>query len=405
VKGKTLNPQAIIEAESQYIVHTYTRPPFVLTHGEGTTLYDSDGNAYADWVSGIAVNALGYADPEITAAIQSQAEKLIHVCNLYHTAPHVELARALCDASFADRVFFCNSGSESVETALKIARKFSRVKHGEGKTGVVAFTGGFHGRTMGALSATARPKYQEPFAPLVPGVTIADFNDLDSAGEAIGDDTCAVIIEPVQGEGGIHPAADGFLAGLRDLCDEHSALLIFDEVQCGMGRTGTLWAHEAYDVTPDMMTLAKPLASGLPIGATLATEAVAAVMQPGDHGSTFAAGPLVTTVAKVVFARVSQPDFLANVREVGSYLIERLSELNSPHVQAVRGRGLMIGIDLDIEANQIVEAGYTHGLILVNAGPNVLRLVPPLIVSREDVDALFDKLAAILSGLDSGGNA
>lgn len=397
-----MNSQAIIDGEGQYIVHTYNRPPFVLTHGQGMALYDSDGNAYTDWVAGIAVNALGYADPQVTAAIQSQAEKLIHVTNLYHTAPHVELARALCNASFADRVFFCNSGSESVETALKFARKTARVKHGEGKTGIVAFTGSFHGRTMGALATTARAKYQDPFKPLMPGVSFADFNDLDSAADAIGDDTCAVIVEPVQGEGGIHPAEDAFLAGLRELCDQHTAALIFDEIQCGMGRTGTLWAHEPSGVSPDIMTLAKPLAGGLPIGAALVTEAIAEVMQPGDHGSTFAAGPLVTTAAGVVLERVSQPEFLAHVRQTGDYLLERLSELNAPHIKGIRGRGLMVGIDLDVEANLVVAAGYTHGLLLVNAGPNVLRLVPPLIVTEMEIDDLMDKLAAILSGLDAG---
>jgi predicted acetylornithine/succinylornithine family transaminase len=400
-----LDTQTVIETESQYIVHTYNRPPMVLTHGQGTTVYDAEGGAYTDWVAGIAVNALGHADPEVTATIQAQAQKLVHVSNLYHTAPHVELARALCRASFADRVFFCNSGSESVETALKFSRKVAREKHGEGKTGVVAFSGSFHGRTMGALAATARTKYQTPFAPLMPGVTVADFNDLDSAAECIGEDTCAVIVEPVQGEGGVRPAEAGFLAGLRDLCDAHNALLIFDEVQCGVGRTGTLWAHEPGGVAPDIMTLAKPLAGGLPIGAALVTESVAEVMQPGDHGSTFAAGPLVTSVAKVVFDRVSQPDFLAHVREVGGYLLERLSELNSPHVQEVRGRGLLVGVELDIEANAIVEAGYARGLILVNAGPNVLRLVPPLIVTHEEVDALIDKLTVILGGLNGGGEA
>ena len=400
-----MNAQAVIEAESRYIVHTYKRAPFVLTHGRGTTLYDSQGNAYTDWVAGIAVNALGYADPQMTATIQAQAEKLIHVCNLYHTAPHVELARALCEASFADRVFFCNSGSESVETALKFARKVARAGHGEGKTGLVTFSGSFHGRTMGALAATARAEYQAPFAPLVPGVTVATFNDLDSAAVSIGDETCAVIVEPVQGEGGIHPAADAFLAGLRALCDAHDALLIFDEVQCGVSRTGTLWAHEPSGVTPDVMALAKPLAGGLPIGATLVTEAVAEVMQPGDHGSTFAAGPLVTSIAKAGFDRVSQPDFLAHVREVGAYLMERLRAMDSPHVLEVRGRGLMVGVELDVEANKVIEAGYRRGLILVNAGPSVLRLVPPLIVTHKEVDELIDKLAAILSDLDTGNGA
>ena len=397
-----MKAKAVIEAESRYIVPTYTRPPMVLTHGKGMTLFDSEGASYTDWVSGIAVNALGYADPEVTAVIQSQAEKLVHVSNLYHTEAHVELARALCEKSFAERVFFCNSGAEAIEAAIKFARKFARVKHGEGKTGVVTFNGSFHGRTMGALAVTARKKYQKPFEPLMPGVAIADFNDLKSAAANIGSETCAVIVEPVQGEGGVHPATDEFLAGLRELCDGHDALLIFDEVQSGLGRTGTLWAHEPSGVTPDMMALAKPLAGGLPIGATLVTEEVAAIMEPGDHGSTFAAGPLVTAVASVVFERVSQPDFLAHVREVGNYLLEELGTLESAHIGEVRGRGLLLGMELDVEANAIIDAGYERGLIMVNAGPQVLRFVPPLIVTNDDVDGLIEKLGEILNELNVG---
>lgn len=396
-KENFINSRAIIEAESQYIAQTYRRPPFVLERGEGVFLYDAEGRRYLDFVAGIAVNALGYGHPAVLQAIQEQAERLIHVSNLYHTAPHVELARRLVEHSFADRVFFCNSGSEAVEGAIKFARKWARVNFGEGKTGIVAFTGGFHGRTMGALAATARETYQAPFRPLMPGVRFAAFNDLKDAAAKIDDATCAVIVEPVQGEGGIRPAEAGFLAGLRELCDQHHALLIFDEVQCGLGRTGTLWAHQAYGVTPDIMTLAKPLANGLPIGAILATEDVAGVIQPGDHGSTFAANPLVCHVACTVFDIVSHPDFLARVRTNGEYLLSGLRALAAPQVTEVRGRGLMIGLQLVGEAQPAIAAGYERGFILVNAGPEVLRLVPPLIIEREHMDALLEILPELLS--------
>ena len=394
-----MNAEAIIAAEQEVIVPTYVRAPMVLTHGQGAHLFDSEGNGYLDFMSGIAVVALGHADPEWAEAVSQQAAKLAHVSNLFHTAPHVELAQRLVENSFADRVFFCNSGSEANETALKFARKYARRNGSGDKTGIVAFSGGFHGRTMGALSATARSKYQQPFAPLVPGVTFADFNELDSAEEVIGDDTCAVIVEPLQGEGGVHPAEPDFLDGLRALCDHHDALLVFDEVQCGLGRTGRLWAHERYGVPPDVMTLAKPLAGGLPIGATLVTEAVAQEIQPGDHGSTFAAGPLVCRAAQVVFDRVSHPEFLAAVRENGDYLLSRLAGLDSPKVAKIRGRGLLLGVELDRPVKPLLAAARERRLLVINAGENVLRLCPPLIVSEEEIDTAVEIIAECLDEL------
>ncbi len=392
--------QRITDLEQQYLVQSYTRAPFVLTHGRGVYLYDSEGNEYLDLMAGIAVNALGYGDPELTATISQQAARLIHVCNLYHTAPHAELAARLCELSFADRVFFNNSGSEANETAIKFARKWARERHGPEKTQIVVFSGAFHGRTTGALALTPREKYQDPFRPLLPGVTVVPFNDAQAAAEAIGPETCAVFVEPVQGEGGIHEATPDFLRALRALCDRHDAALVFDEVQCGVGRTGTLWAYQASGVTPDIMTLAKPLAGGLPIGAVLVTESIASVIHPGDHGSTFAGGPLVCSAALAVLGRVAQPAFLAHVRQVGGYLKERLEELDSPLVKAVRGRGLMLGLELGVEAAQVIQAGYAHGLIMVNAGPDVLRLVPPLIIERAHVDELIGRLSAILAALE-----
>jgi acetylornithine/N-succinyldiaminopimelate aminotransferase len=396
----TLTDQ-IIEEEHEYIVQTYKRAPFVLVHGEGVNLYDSEGNVYLDWAAGIAVNALGYGDPELARAISTAANTLIHVSNLYLTAPGVELAKLLCEKSFADKVFFCNSGTEANEGAIKFARKMAYEKGLTDKTEIVCFTNAFHGRTMGSLALTPRDKYQKPFAPLLPGVVVAEFNDIESAKAAINEKTAGVIIEPIQGEGGINVVTPEFLRVLRELCDLHEAVLIFDEIQCGVGRTGKLWAYEQFGVTPDILTAAKPLAGGLPIGAILVTEAVASALHPGDHGSTFAGGPLVTSAARVVLERVSQPEFLAHVEKVGTYLQDRLSEINSPLIKSVRGQGLMVAVELNIDAAPIIEEGYKQGLIMVNAGVNVLRLVPPLIVEENHVDLLVERLTTILAKVGS----
>jgi acetylornithine/N-succinyldiaminopimelate aminotransferase len=391
-----MNPTDIIALEQQYVLQTYKRPEFVLVRGEGARVFDSQGRAYLDGVAGIAVNALGHRDPQIVATIRSAADGLIHVSNLYHTQPQALLARSLVERSFADRVFFCNSGTEAVEGALKFARKYARQTYGDGKTGILAFTNSFHGRTMGALSTTATEKYRVPFEPLIPGVRFAPFNDPAAAEEAITDQLCAVIVEPVQGEGGVHPATVDFLERLRAACDRTGALLIVDEIQCGLGRTGHLWAHQAYGVRPDLMVLAKPLAGGLPMGAVLMTQAVADVMQPGDHGSTFAAGPLVCQVAQVVLDRVSAPEFLAAVRHKGEHLGRRLSALveASPLACQARGAGLMWGIECQVEAAPIVAAGYQNGILVCLAGPNVVRLVPPLTITQTELDELVDRLEA-----------
>jgi len=381
---------------ARYVLNTYARAPFVLARGEGMYLYDEDGKAYLDFSSGISVNALGHADPEIAAAVSQQIAQLSHVCNLYHSAPHADLAEALCARSFADKVYFCNSGTEAVEAAIKFARKYARTMHGPGKTGIVAFGGSFHGRTVGALALTAREKYQAPFRPLMPGASFAPFNDLAAAEKLIGPDTCAVFVEPVQGEGGIHPATAEFLAGLRAACDRYGALLVFDEIQCGMGRTGTLWGYEHSGVTPDMMTLAKALGGGLPIGATLLTDRVASALAPGDHGSTFAGGPVVCRAAQVVLRRVGDPAFLARVTALGARLMERLRDLHSPHLREVRGLGLMVGVEMDIEVAPLIQAGYAHGVIMINAGPKVLRLLPPLIVEEAHIDQFAEVLGTIL---------
>ena len=402
-----MNAQEIIRAESDYVVNTYLRPEIVFTHGDGPYLYDTTGKGYLDFTSGIAVTALGHSDPQWVAAVRDQAGKLVHVSNLYHTEPHAQLARRLVDSSFAVKVYFCNSGAEANEAAIKFSRKVARnILAGKDKTKtihkpnnsstgsemdpmksqIVAFSGGFHGRTIGALAATYKAQYREPFAPLMPEVTFTPYNDLQAASKVITNETCAVIVEPIQGEGGIIPAAPEFLQGLRQLCDEHEALLIFDEVQCGLGRTGALWAHEAYSVTPDIMTLAKPLAGGLPIGATLVTKAVAEAIQPGDHGSTFAAGPLVCRAAEVVFDRVNQAHFLQQVQENGAYLRHRLAALDHEDIVQIRGAGLLVGVELNSAAAPVISSAREKGLLIINAGENILRLAPPLIVGRTEID-------------------
>ena len=395
-----MDQQTIIDLEHNYLLQVYPRPDFVLERGQGCRLYDSDGTEYIDCVAGIAVNALGYGDPVLLKILEQQASKLWHVSNLYHTAPHARLAKLLCETSFADRVHYANCGASANESAFKFARRYAREHGAEEKHTIVAFSGGFHGRLFGSLAATDRPKYREPFEPLMPGVRFATFNDLDSAQQAMDDNVCAIVVEPIQGEGGIHLATSQFLRGLRALCDERDALLIFDEVQCGLGRSGTLWAYEGYDVLPDMLTVAKPLAGGLPMGAVLMTERVAETIHPFDHASTFAGGPLVAAVAEAVVSRVSRPQFLESVREKGRYLLDRLARIESTHVQEVRGQGLLVGVQLDIPATQVVEQGYQHGLLTVGAGPNVLRLVPPLIISQEEVDLVVDRLDLILASLE-----
>jgi len=400
-----MNPADVIALEQKYVLHTYNRPEFVLVRGEGARLFDSQGRAYLDGVSGIAVNALGHRDPQVVAAIQTAAEGLIHVSNLYHTQPHAVLARSLVESSFADRVFFCNSGTEAVEGALKFARKYAQqgLAGSQDKTRIVAFTNSFHGRTMGALSTTATEKYRTPFEPLIPGVRFVPFNDLAAADAAITGDVCAVIVEPVQGEGGVNLATPDFLESVRAACDRAGALLIFDEIQCGLGRTGHLWAYQAYGVSPDLMTLAKPLAGGLPMGAVLLTQAVADVIGPGDHGSTFAAGPLVCQVAQVVLDRVSDPEFLAEVREKGQHLARRLSALveSQPLALEARGIGLIWGIQCREAVTPIIQAGYQHGILVCLAGPNVVRLLPPLTITQPELDELVDRLAAAFESVNS----
>lgn len=385
---------AVIDIDQQYLLQTYARPDFVIERGEGCYLFDTEGRRYLDCVAGIAVNALGYSDPDVAEAIRSQSDGLIHISNLYHTRQQAELAQLLVEVSFADRVFFSNSGAEAIEGAIKLARKVQYERHNASKTTIVAFDGSFHGRTMGAVAVTAREKYRLPYAPVMPGVRFVPYNDMAAAEAAISDDVCAVLIEPIQGEGGISSATPEFLKLLRQHCDAVGALLIFDEIQCGLGRTGTLWAHEPFGVTPDLMTIAKPLGAGFPIGAILLTQAVADAIHPGDHGTTFGGGPFITAVAKVVVEKVSDPAFLEHVNAVSGYLNEALQDLQAaqPRIAELRGRGLMRGLRVTVPASAVRELAHADGLLLVTAGDDVIRLVPPLIFERQHVDELIDKL-------------
>ncbi|MCY3866311.1 MAG: acetylornithine/succinylornithine family transaminase [Chloroflexi bacterium] len=390
----------VIQKDKQFSVPVAGRPDFVLERGQGVTVFDADGKAYTDWVAGIAVNSLGYGDKELMEVVASQMSTgLIHVSGLYHTQALTDLAELLCANSFADKAYFCNSGAEANEGALKFARKLAYVNERMNKTKVVSFSKAFHGRTLGALSVTPTEKYQTPFKPMVPGAVAGEFDNIDSAKELIDQYTAAVIVEPIQGEGGINLASAEFLRALRQLCDEHEAVLIFDEIQCGLGRTGELWAHTSSGVSPDIMTLAKPLAGGLPIGAILVTEEVGSAMQPGDHGSTFSGGAVVMRAGEMVLKRVLSPGFLEHVQEVGAYLLERLAEINSPHITDVRGRGLMAAIELSVPPADIVAQGYEHGLLLVNSGPDAIRFIPPLIIEKQHVDELVEKLTHILGGI------
>ena len=398
-----MNTQQIIDLEQQYVLGVYGRPPMVFASGEGATLTDADGKSYLDCVSGIAVNALGYGDPDMKAAIMEVVESgVYHVSNLYHTAPHARLAQKLCDNSFADKVHYCLTGADANEGAFKFARRYAYDKDYEEKYCILAFSDAFHGRLFGSLAATPRPKYQDPFKPLMPGVRFALYNDLDSARELMDERVCAIIVEPIQGEGGVNVATPEFLKGLRAMADEYDAMLIFDEVQCGMGRTGSLWGYQSIvgdEVAPDIMTLAKSLAGGLPIGAICMNQKVADMIHPGDHASTFAGSPLTTNVACTVLDRIAQPEFLASVRTKGDYLRDLLAELNSPHITEIRGRGLITGVEMDIDVTPIVDQGYEQGLLTVSAGTNILRYVPPFIITEEELERAAKITGDILQGL------
>ena len=385
------------------ILHTYNRFPVMFDHGEGCCLYDTEGKKYLDFAAGIAVNALGYHYPGYDDALKSQIDKLTHISNLYYNEPMSEAGEKLIKASGLSKAFFTNSGTEAIEGALKAARKYSYTKYGKeaGRFEIIAMNHSFHGRSMGALSVTGTEHYREPFEPLIGGVKFADFNDLESVKAQITDKTCAVITEVVQGEGGIYPAQKEFLEGLRALCDEKDIILIFDEIQCGMGRTGYYFAWQSYGVQPDVMTCAKALGCGVPVGAfVLGEKAAAASLVPGDHGTTYGGNPFVCAAVSKVFDIFEQNNILAHVQELTPYLEEKLDALvdKYPIVAARRGKGFMQGLVIEgTTVGSIVTKALAYGLLVISAGSDVLRLVPPLVITKEHIDEMIEKLEKSLA--------
>lgn len=402
----------IVSDEGQFVLQTYGRPKdLVFTHGKGSKLYTADGREFLDFAAGIAVNSIGHSHPHWVAAVQKQAADLVHVSNLFHSEPQTILAKRLVESSFADRVFFCNSGTEANEGAIKFARKWARVnagldpfdKEAGGPSELISFHNCFHGRTMGALALTYKQQYKTPFLPLIGGAKMATYMDLESAAAVIEKGkTAAVFIEPIQGEGGINVPTAEFLQGLRKLCDDAGALLVYDEVQCGLGRTGKLFGYQNFGVEPDIMTLAKPLAGGLPIGAVLMKQHVADAIAPGDHGSTFAGAPLVCTAANACLDIIQEPGFLESVTAKGERLRSKLSKALSgnPHVKDVRGAGLICGVELDVPAAPVTAACLANGVIVITAGAgNIIRMVPPLVITDDDIDKCVTVLSAAVAAL------
>ncbi len=400
------NPSALIDLGKHYWLPVYKPRELVLDHGKGARVWDTQGRDYIDFGAGIAVNALGHQDPDLLAALTAQAGKLWHASNVFYTEPPLRLAEELVKASgFAERVFLCNSGAEANEAAIKLVRRWAALKERppEQRT-IITFRGSFHGRTLATVTATAQPKYQEGYEPLPAGFRYLDFNDAEALEQAFSaGDVAAVMLEPVQGEGGVVPAAPGFMKRVRELCDKHDALLVLDEIQCGMGRTGSLFAHTDEAITPDIVTLAKALGCGFPIGAMLAGPKVAEVMQYGAHGTTFGGNPMAAAVARVALAKLASPAVLANVERQANALREGLARFNhgSDLFAEVRGRGLMIGAVLAPahagKAGAILDHAASHGLLLLQAGPDVLRFVPPLTITDEELAEGLQRLHAALS--------
>jgi acetylornithine/N-succinyldiaminopimelate aminotransferase len=396
-----MDQQELVRRSQAHICRTYARYDIALVRGSGCRVWDTAGREYLDFVGGIAVCNLGHCPADLSEVLYRQAQELVHVSNLYYTEPQVRLAEALTSSSFADKVFFCNSGAEANEAAIKLARKHSRDHHGRGRYGIITMKGSFHGRTMATLSATGQEKVHHGFEPLMDGFRHVDFNRLEAVAEAIDETTCAVLVEPIQGEGGVRVPDPQYLAGLRRLCSEHDLLLIYDEIQVGMGRTGRLFSHQHENVAPDVMTLAKALGNGLPIGAMLTTDSVAEVFTPGSHASTFGGTPLVTAVACEVFRQISRDSFLEQVQRVGGYFREQLQGLQHRYsfIREVRGRGLILGMELDFPGKDIMQRCQDRGFLINCTVDTVLRFVPPLIVTAEEVDRLIEGLNDIFAHL------
>lgn len=392
-----MNKEELIAASEKNIIGTYRRQPVVFVRGEGAHLWDTEGKEYVDFVAGIAVCSLGHSHPKVVEAICRQAGTLMHVSNLYYTEPQIRFAGMLVEHSFADRVFFCNSGAEANEAAIKLARKYGH-DNLKGKYEILTMKGSFHGRTLAAITATGQEKFHVGFSPLPEGFRYVPFNDAKALEKAVSKKTCAVLLEPIQGEGGVRVPDEGYLRAVREICDRKGILMILDEVQTGMGRTGKLFGYEHYGVTPDIMTLAKALGNGIPAGALAATEKVAASFGPGTHASTFGGNPLAMAAAIATLETILAEGFLENCRKMGEYLQERLWSLRKDHpvVQDVRGKGLLVGLDLTVEGNSIVKDCLERGVLINCTFDHILRMVPPLVVTRQDVDRLVQVLDEVM---------
>ena len=387
--------QRYIDEAEQALLHTYNRYQVVFDRGEGVYLYDMDGKKYLDFVSGIAVFALGYHNEAYNDALKSQIDKIIHTSNYYYNAPAIEAAKKLKEISGMDRVFFTNSGAEAIEGAIKTARKYAYLKDGKTDHEIIAMNHSFHGRTMGALSVTGNPHYREAFEPMIGNIRFAELNDFDSVMAQVNDKTCAILFETVQGEGGIYPATEEFMRKVRALCDERDILMMLDEIQCGMGRTGTMFAWQRYGVRPDVMTTAKALGCGVPVGAFLMTEKVGAnSLVAGDHGTTYGGNPLACAAVSKVIDLFEEQDVLANVNRVGAYLEKRLNELAAEFscVETRRGAGLMQGLVFGCSVGDIITEAMERGLVLINAGTDIIRFVPSLVITEENVDDMITML-------------
>ncbi len=398
-----MSKQEYIEEAEQALLHTYNRFQLVLDHGEGVYLYDTDGKKYLDFAAGIAVQALGYGNKAYNDALKAQIDKLLHTSNLYYNVPTMEAAQKALKASQMDRIFFTNSGTEAIEGAIKAAKKYAYTRDGNAGHEIIAMNHSFHGRSIGALSVTGNPHYQEPFGPLLPGIKFADYNDLESVKAQITDKTCAIIMETVQGEGGIYPADPDFLKGVRQLCDDKDILLILDEIQCGMGRTGKMFAWQNYEIKPDIMTVAKALGCGVPVGAFLMTQKVAdQSLVPGDHGTTYGGNPFIGAAVSEVFTLFEELHILEHVNAIAPYLDEQLEKLVAKYdcLTAHRGKGLMQGVVCTLPVGQVSAKALENGLILITAGSDVLRFVPPLIIEKEHVDEMIQKLEKTLDSMN-----
>jgi acetylornithine/N-succinyldiaminopimelate aminotransferase len=388
----------LINRGKEVFMNTYSQFPLVIEKGDGVYVYDSKGNKYLDFVAGIAVNSLGYNNEKLVKALKNQLNKLTHCSNLYWNEPAIEAAELLKKYSTLDKVFFCNSGAEAVEGSLKLARKYAKKYLGNNKTEIITMKNSFHGRTFGAVTATGQTKYQKGLGPLLPGIKYCEFNNIKSLEDTIDDKTCAVLVEPIQGEGGIKPADVEYLKKVRELCDKNNLILIFDEVQCGIGRTGEIFAYQHYNVKPDIVALAKGLGGGVPIGAILANEKAASGFCPGDHASTFGGNPLVCSAAKVVIEEISDSQYLENIKKQGKYLTKKLNELKSKYkmILDVRGHGLMQGMEMNMPVKEIILECMDKGLLLVGSGERIIRFVPPLIIQKKGIDSAIKILEDVI---------